>query len=153
MYSVQNEISIHSLSLTPQIEMYSQLLPVWISIILLGILLCLSGLFSGLNLGLMSLDQTELRQVPAIQTQVSIAQDSLLTQPGTHVSIFNLVLMSLYTTRDSCLNTQPGLLSLYTTWESCLYTQPRTHVSIHDLGLMSVYTTQVSCLYTQPRTT
>ena len=51
-----------------QIEMSRPLLPVWVMVVLLVILLCLSGLFSGLNLGLMSLDQTELKIVMSTGT-------------------------------------------------------------------------------------
>ena len=39
------------------------LLPLWLQVIVIAILLCFSGLFSGLNLGLMSLDKTELKIV------------------------------------------------------------------------------------------
>jgi len=41
----------------------SPFMPAWLMGILIAILLCMSGLFSGLNLGLMSLDQTELKIV------------------------------------------------------------------------------------------
>lgn len=37
------------------------LLPLWVQIVIIGTCLCFSALFSGLNLGLMSLDRTDLK--------------------------------------------------------------------------------------------
>ena len=55
---------------TPELRLhfYSPLMPIWLMAVLVTILLCLSGLFSGLNLGLMSLDQTELKIVMSTGT-------------------------------------------------------------------------------------
>jgi metal transporter CNNM len=52
-----------------QIEMGTLFMPIWLMIIFCCVLLCLSGLFSGLNLGLMSLDQTELQIVMSTGTE------------------------------------------------------------------------------------
>lgn len=43
--------------------------PIWLQITLCGILLIFSGLFSGLNLGLMSLDQTELKIIEKVGSE------------------------------------------------------------------------------------
>ncbi|KAL5279488.1 CNNM2 family protein [Megaselia abdita] len=43
------------------LDVFQPLLPVWASMIIILVCLCFSALFSGLNLGLMSLDRTELK--------------------------------------------------------------------------------------------
>lgn len=43
------------------IRSYDNLLPIWASVVIIVVCLGFSALFSGLNLGLMSLDRTELK--------------------------------------------------------------------------------------------
>ena len=43
------------------VEKSTTFMPLWLQLTFIVVLLCLSGLFSGLNLGLMSLDKTELK--------------------------------------------------------------------------------------------
>ncbi|XP_067909181.1 metal transporter CNNM2-like isoform X6 [Heterodontus francisci] len=45
------------------------LMPFWLQVIFISVLLCLSGMFSGLNLGLMALDPMELRIVQNCGTE------------------------------------------------------------------------------------
>ncbi|KAF3851420.1 hypothetical protein F7725_013192 [Dissostichus mawsoni] len=51
------------------VEVAKSLLPVWLQVILIAFLLVLSGMFSGLNLGLMALDPMELRIVQSCGTE------------------------------------------------------------------------------------
>lgn len=47
----------------------AKLMPLWLSILVILALLCLSGLFAGLNLGLMSLDKNELKVIATQGTE------------------------------------------------------------------------------------
>lgn len=51
------------------VEEKKSLLPMWLQVILIACLLVLSGMFSGLNLGLMALDPMELRIVQSCGTE------------------------------------------------------------------------------------
>ncbi|CAH1723602.1 unnamed protein product [Chironomus riparius] len=43
------------------LKSHKPFLPMWVNILIIGVCLCFSALFSGLNLGLMSLDRTDLK--------------------------------------------------------------------------------------------
>ncbi|XP_038677277.1 metal transporter CNNM2-like isoform X2 [Scyliorhinus canicula] len=51
------------------VEERKSLMPFWVQVIFISVLLCLSGMFSGLNLGLMALDPMELRIVQNCGTE------------------------------------------------------------------------------------
>ena len=52
-----------------RVRVVRELVPAWFQVIVIVVCLLLSGTFSGLNLGLMSLDQTELKIVMSTGTE------------------------------------------------------------------------------------
>ena len=59
--NVDDEFQHQGSNKTVSVVVTKLFMPLWIMVIICVVLLCMSGLFSGLNLGLMSLDHTELQ--------------------------------------------------------------------------------------------
>ena len=73
-----------------RIKLYRQLLPTWLMAVFVTFLLCLSGLFSGLNLGLMALDQRELQLIVKTGTETEQADAKVrLSSFSYHENFYN----------------------------------------------------------------
>lgn len=70
-----------------QFRVYEKLLPIWVTVIIIILLLLFSALFSGLTLGLMSMDKTDLRILCTTGTELERKYAAAIMPVRSHGSL------------------------------------------------------------------